>query len=430
MTNLSSVSKACLAAWAAAGVILALLLTLLVRQDWWSAVLAAVALVPALVCLGSLKRANASIDKAMAVCEAAARGDLSVRVMGIRGHGNIGRMLRNVNRLLDLTEAFCKEADAAMQRANERQYYRKILTTGLRGDFARHATTISQSLDRMKQRDAEAIDFAETNVRQVLLGVSGAVTQLQSNAEQLATNADAAVRDAVAAAEGAERASVNVQAVAAATGQLAASFDEINHQTAAATSVASDAVSMAERTDLTMRELAEAAVQIGGVVALIHDIASKTNMLALNAAIEAARAGEAGKGFAVVALEVKSLADQTARATDEIAAHVRRMRGVAEGAGVAIREIGHTIASIEQTSTAVAGAVQQQNAVTGDIAGNLSDAAAGAGVVIAAISTVQRAAERTNGVVSEINAATGELSQQALALQEQIDAFIARVRAA
>jgi len=430
MTNLSSVSRACLAAWAVLGTVAVLALALAVRQDWVAAALALAALAPALVCLRALKRANASIDKAMAVCEAAARGDLSVRVMGIRGHGNIGRMLRNVNRLLDLTEAFCKEADAAMQRANERQYYRKILTTGLRGDFARHATTISQSLDRMKERDAEAIDFAERNVRQVLLGVSGAVSQLQSNAEQLATNADAAVRDAVAAAEGAERASVNVQAVAVATGQLAASFDEINHQTAAATSVASDAVSMAERTDRTIRELAEAADRIGGVVALIHDIASKTNMLALNATIEAARAGAAGRGFAVVALEVKSLADQTARATDEIAAHVRRMRGVAEGAGVAIREIGHTIASIEQTSTAVAGAVQQQNAVTGDIAGNVSDAAAGAGVVIAAISTVQRAAERTNGVVSEINAATGELSQQARDLHRQIDAFIARVRAA
>ncbi|MCG5240332.1 methyl-accepting chemotaxis protein [Azospirillum doebereinerae] len=430
MKNLSSVSRAVAAAWVLLGVLAVLLVVSALRQDWPVAVLAALAFLPALVGLHSLKRAGASIDKAMAVCEAAARGDLSVRVMGIRGHGNIGRMLRNVNRLLDLTEAFCKEADAAMQHANERRYYRKILTTGLRGDFARHAATISQSLDRMKERDAEALRFAEQNVRRVLLGVSGAVTQLRSNAEQLACNADAAVRDAVAAAAGAERASVNVQAVAAATGQLAASFDEINHQTAAATSVAGDAVSMALRTDRTVGELSEAADRIGGVVALIREIAAKTNMLALNATIEAARAGEAGKGFAVVANEVKGLAAQTARATDEIAAHVHRMRRVADGAGEAIRAIGSTIASIEQTSTAVAGAVQQQNAVTGDIAGNVSDAAAGAGVVIAAISTVQRAAERTNGVVGEINAATGELSQQALALQEQIDAFIARVRAA
>ncbi|SMH31585.1 methyl-accepting chemotaxis protein [Azospirillum agricola] len=430
VSDWSSVARARAAAWAGTLLLAALALLLLVRQDWPAAGLALAALVPSLFGLRALKRAGASIDKAAAVCEAAARGDLSVRVMGIRGHGNIGRMLRNINRLLDLTEAFCKEADAAMHSANERHYYRKILTTGLRGDFARHATTISQSLDRMKERDAEAIRFAEEKVRHVLLGVSGAVTQLQSNAAQLATNADAAVRDAVAAAAGAERASVNVQAVAAATGQLAASFDEINHQTAAATSVASDAVTMAERTDRTMRELTEAAGQIGGVIALIQDIAAKTNMLALNATIEAARAGPAGKGFAVVASEVKTLANQTARATEDIGAHVRRMRSVAEGAGEAIRAIGHTIASIEETSTAVAGAVQQQNAVTGDIAGNVSDAAAGAGMVIAAISTVRCAAERTNGVVSEINAATGELSQQARELQEQIDAFIARVRAA
>ena len=430
VSNLSSIARAGVAAWAGAGLVVVLSGVLAATAGPAAALAVLLLLIPSTVTIASLRRADASIDKAMRACAAAAGGDLSVRVMGIRGHGNIGQMLRNVNRLLDLTEAFCKEADAAMQHANARQYYRKILQTGLRGDFARHAATINRSLDQMKDRDAEAIRFAEDNVHHVLLSVKAAVEQLQSSARQLTQNAANAVEDANGAACGAERASVNVQAVASAADQLMSSFDAIKQQTSVATSIATDAVAMASRTNTAVHELAEATAQIGSVVALIQDIASKTNMLALNATIEAARAGTAGKGFAVVATEVKSLADQTARATGDIAAQVERIRQVAEGAGRALQEITGTIGHIEETSATIAGAVLQQNAVTEEISRNVSNAAAGTGAVTASITTVRQAAEQTNGVAGDIGTAADALCRQADALQQQLTAFITRIKAA
>ncbi|PKU26627.1 methyl-accepting chemotaxis protein [Telmatospirillum siberiense] len=428
MTNLSSVSKALLCGKITLGLCILQMAGCGLLQQWVAAASALVILVPTLVLLKNLTRANASIEKAMAVCAAAAQGKLGVRIHGIRGTGNMGAMLRNINRLLDLTEAFCREAQAAMGKANQRQYYRKIVPTGLRGDFSRYALTINHSLELMAERDHEALRFAEDNVRRIVQNVSSASEQLQTNARTLLGTAEMTAEQALTSAAAAEEASVNVQTVASAAEELAASFGEINRQTATATRISSEAVAIAERTDRTVGELGAAASEIGNIVALIQSIASQTNLLALNATIEAARAGEAGKGFAVVAGEVKTLANQTAKATDEIAAQVTHIRATSDAAAEAIRDIVRSISQIQETSTAVAGAVEEQNAVTNEISRNVAEAAVGTSSVSEAVGTVRTATDGTSGEARSISTAAVHLAGQADELRRQVDDFIAKIK--
>mgnify|MGYP001809958790 CR=1 FL=1 len=429
LSELSSIGKARRVALLSLVIGLAVVAAAAMNGAWLVAALASLG--PALAAWGLhfINRATVSIDKAAAVCAAAANGDLNARIIGIRGFGEIGLMQRNINRVLDLTEAFCKEAQAAMERANQRQYYRKIVLTGLRGDFTRHADTINKSLDLMAARDAAALRFAEQNVHDVVVRVAEAASHMSKSAQALKDNANATVGEAVAAASNAELASANVAAVAAATEELVASFGEIIHQTDYAKAAAAEAAGGAGQADATVAELGQAAEQIRSVLKLIQGIAGQTNLLALNATIEAARAGEAGKGFAVVATEVKNLAAQTANATEEIAAYVEQMQRVAEAAAQAIRMIGGSVGSIGERTVSVAASVEQQNAATQEISRNVVEASVGTREVSEAAARVRETAELTTGEADSILLDSNQLAGQAAALQGAVDAFIRQIRA-
>jgi methyl-accepting chemotaxis protein len=211
---------------------------------------------------------------------------------------------------------------------------------------------------------------------------------------------------------------------------LSSSVAEIGRQVTQSTEIAGQAVAEANRTNVTVQGLSAAAQKIGDVVKLISDIASQTNLLALNATIEAARAGDAGRGFAVVASEVKSLANQTAKATEEISAQVAAMQGATADAVQAIEGIGRTIGSINEIASVISIAVDQQGAATREIARNVQEAAQGTGQVSSNISGVNQAADKTGSAASKVLSSAEQLSGQAATLRADVDRFLANIRAA
>jgi methyl-accepting chemotaxis protein len=300
------------------------------------------------------------------------------------------------------------------------------------------ATRLRGEQDVLKaQADAErkllltrmADDF-ESGVRVSLDTLAGAATEMQATSKSMSATAGEASHQATTVAVVAEQASANVQTVAAATEELSSSVSEIGRQVTESTQIAGQAVAEANRTNVTVQGLSAAAQKIGDVVKLISDIASQTNLLALNATIEAARAGEAGRGFAVVANEVKSLASQTAKATDEISAQVSAMQGATADAVQAIESIGRTIGAINEIASAISVAVEQQGAATREIARSVQEAAQGTGQVSSNISGVNQSADKTGAAANKVLSSAEQLSGQASTLRADVDRFVANIRAA
>jgi len=299
-------------------------------------------------------------------------------------------------------------------------------------------------MERMQKEREEAEHRAEEEKRQLMLNmaddfeasvggvvnqVSSASTEMQSSAESMSATAEETTRQSATVAAASEEASANVETVATAAEELSASIGEISRQVAQASQIASTAVQEAEKTNVKVQGLADAAQKIGEVVALITDIADQTNLLALNATIEAARAGDAGKGFAVVASEVKNLANQTAKATEEIGAQIGGIQTATQEAVEAIEAIGKIISQIDDVNSGIASAIEEQGAATQEIARNVEQAAAGTQEVSHNIAGVSQAANETGEAAIEIRSAAGELSRQSELLRGEVGKFLANVRA-
>jgi methyl-accepting chemotaxis protein len=282
---------------------------------------------------------------------------------------------------------------------------------------------------RQKAVDSYILDF-DKSVGGVLEMVASASTELESTAKSMSVTADVAQQQSTAVAAASEQASTNVQTVASAAEELSSSISEISRQVAESTRITSQAVQETEKTDAQIQGLADAAQRIGDVVKLINDIAGQTNLLALNATIEAARAGEAGKGFAVVASEVKSLANQTAKATEEISAKIAEMQSATSLSVQAVQGIGQTISRINEIATTIASAVEEQGAATQEIARNVQQASAGTAEVSTNIVGVTKAANDTGAASTQVLGAAGELSKQSENLRGQVDTFLSKIRAA
>ncbi len=293
----------------------------------------------------------------------------------------------------------------------------------------REQEDMKQRAEKERQAAMHALaDSFESNIRGVVTGVSSAAEQMKATAQTMARAAAATSQQSTAAASAAETASGNVQAVASAADALAASISEISHQVSRSAEIAGNAVAEAERTNQMVQGLADAASKIGEVVNLINDIASQTNLLALNATIEAARAGEAGKGFAVVANEVKHLASQTGKATDEIGGQISAVQSATEQAVQAIQGIAQIIGQIDQIANTIATAVEEQGATTQEIARSVQAAATGTRDVTGNISGVTSTAGETGQAAADVLTAAEGLSRQSDMLRRQVDDFLSSIR--
>ncbi len=289
--------------------------------------------------------------------------------------------------------------------------------------------------DRRMQEDKlkstlQLAERLEKSIMEVADSVASASVEMESTAQSMSANAAQTSQQSSTVAAATEDAAKNVQTVAVSAEQLTGSIEEISRQVSHSTGVAKDAVEQAQQTSTTVQGLAEGAQRIGSVVGMINEVAEQTNLLALNATIEAARAGEAGKGFAVVASEVKALANQTAKATQEIAEQIRFMRAATGETVDSIEAVGAAISNIEVVITNIANSVEEQNASTREIARNVQEAAHSTGEVSNNISGVSRAASETGEAAGQVLRLVGDLARQSDKLRETVAQVVQDLRSA
>ncbi|KQT82667.1 chemotaxis protein [Methylobacterium sp. Leaf465] len=283
---------------------------------------------------------------------------------------------------------------------------------------------------RRRTDRTELADRFQGSVGALVGDLSDAAAAMEETARSMSAQAERTNRQSAAVMRAAQETTQNVQAVAAATEELAATANEIGQQVGQTSAAAANAVESSRQTNARVEALAEGAARIGDVVALISNIAGQTNLLALNATIEAARAGEAGRGFAVVATEVKTLAAQTAKATDEITAQIGMIQAATRETVEAIREIGTTIGSVHSIALGVAAAVEEQQVATQEIARSVSDAARGTHDVTETMAEVQGAAVEVGAGAAQVLASAAELARRSSALDDEVTHFVGSIRAA
>ena len=330
-----------------------------------------------------------------------AGGDHSVEIPATDKKDEIGLMARAVlifkENMIKAKELAAKEAEAIKERVAR----------------AARVNELTQAFD--------------ADITSVLRSVASASTELQATASSMTATAEETSNQATAVAAATEEASTNVQTVAVASEELASSVNEISRQVAHSATIAQKAVVEADRTNATVQSLFNDAASIGDVVKLINEIAGQTNLLALNATIEAARAGEAGRGFAVVAAEVKSLAEQTAKATGAQVSSIQASSSEAVGA---IKGISATINQINEIASAIASAVEEQGSATQEIARNVQQAALGTGEISSNVAGVQQAAGDTGAAAHQVLQASDELSRQSETMRVQVESFLSNIKAA
>lgn len=382
----------------------------------------------------SVSRDREAIRRATRIVAAVADGDFEQRIIGVSSDPEVAAMEIAINRLIDRTDAYLRESQTCVEYVRKNKHFRLIPETGMVGSFRNAARAVNTTLYAIKSRHDGFLDLGsrlETQLSEVMGNVSSTISALRGNADALDTTSGQASEQCTTVAAGAEEASTNMQSVAASAEELTSSIEEINRQVVQSAGLADQAVEKSRAMNQTITGLDGVTDRIGDIVKLIQGIADQTNLLALNATIEAARAGEAGRGFAIVAQEVKTLAGQTADATDQISHQISELQGTMSGAVTANTDISSAIEQINAACNAIATAVTQQSAATAEIARNVSEAALGTGDVSNGIGVVQNATQTTRDMVASVMTSTDTLTTQEEnlnALRGNIVSFLEDVR--
>jgi methyl-accepting chemotaxis protein len=369
-------------------------------------------LMPSLIAM--MQSISALVSDAEMLSQTAVEGKLSQRADATKHQGEFRRVIEGINDTLDAVVTPIQDAGTVLEAIAGGDLTAKV-TGNYKGDYAdiknhinKMAGTLGESMNSIGQ-NAQALASSSEEL-------SAVSTQMSSNAEETATQAN------VVSAAG-EQVSKNVQTVATATEEMSASIKEIAKNATEAAKVAGNAAKMAETTNTTVAKLGESSAEIGQVIKVITSIAQQTNLLALNATIEAARAGEAGKGFAVVANEVKELAKETAKATEDISQKIEAIQTDTKGAVEAIAQITSVINQINDISNTIASAVEEQTATTNEIARNVGEAAKGSSQIAENVVAVATAAKSTTQGANDVQTASGELARMAAELQRLVAQF-------
>jgi methyl-accepting chemotaxis protein len=376
---------------------------------WQSTTNGIIVFVVVLVVIGGLgfaieKSTTAPMRNITEALSRVAKGDISIQTEGKDRKDEIGDLARAL-------EVFRENREKADRLQQEQEAANRA------------------QIERAEKIDQRIKQF-ENDVESNLAVVNAALTQLRSTASEMARQSDETTSKAATVAAATEQAATNVDTVAAAAEQLAAAIDEITLQVSRSSEIAQSGADEADDASNIFAELANASDKIGEVVELIQSIAEQTNLLALNATIEAARAGEAGKGFAVVAAEVKNLANQTTRATEDIAGHIDGIQSSTQGALGAIEHLSGRMKELNEVAGGIAAAVSEQDAATGEIARNVSEAASGTKEVAHNVVGLRESAEEERQASNEVLQASDSMSDKSQVLLSQIQEFLKDIRAA
>ncbi len=369
----------------------------------------------------SISKDREAIRRAATIVKRVADGDFEQRIIGVSSDPEVAELETSINLLIDRTDAYLRESQTCVEYVKKNKHFRLIPETGMVGSFRNAARAVNTTLFAIKQRHEGFLELGnrlETQLSDVMSKVSDTITALRGNADALDTTSGQTSEQCTTVAAGAEEASANMQSVAASAEELTSSIEEINRQVVQSAGLAAAAVDKSSAMNETITGLNGVTVRIGDIVKLIQGIADQTNLLALNATIEAARAGEAGRGFAIVAQEVKMLAGQTAKATDQIGHQISELQGTMTGAVAANSDISDAIVQINDACNAIATAVTEQSAATSEIARNVTEAALGTEDVSSGIGIVQSATRTTRDMVASVVGSTETLSNQEASLSE------------
>lgn len=369
-------------------------------------------LVPSII--GVIESINALVYDAEMLSQAATEGKLSIRADVARHSGVYRKVIEGINETLDAVIKPVQEAGQALERIAQGDLMARV-----RGEYSGDHAAIKNSINRMGNQLSASMRVIGQNA----YALASSSEELSAVSNQMSSNADETATQANVVSAAAEQVTKNLDTVATATEEMTDSIKEITKNAADAARVANSAVKSIESTNSTVTKLGKSSQEIGQIIKVITTIAQQTNLLSLNATIEAARAGEAGKGFAVVANEVKELARETARATEDITKKIVEIQTDTKGAVMAIGEIGDIVNQINDISNAIAGAVEEQTATTNEIAHNVAEAAQGGRQVAENISSVATTARNTTEGASNTQSAAAELSRMAAELQQLVAQF-------